>query len=86
MNQNSKKEIALERLRFFIQEVALGFILILVCLLIPTFLIPVLVGKDSLLYTSATLLSRSLPSKERLSSLRKKQAPLPIVLQEYILL
>ncbi len=50
MDENRKKEIALERLRFFIYEVALGFILIFICLLLPAFLIPSLVGTGSLLY------------------------------------
>ncbi len=50
MSQNRKKEIALDRLRFFVYEVALGFVLIFICLLIPAFLIPSLVGEESLLY------------------------------------
>ncbi|NVM35363.1 MAG: CPBP family intramembrane metalloprotease [Candidatus Lokiarchaeota archaeon] len=50
MDQNRKKEIALDRFRFFLHEVALGFILIFVCLLIPAFLIPSLVGQGSPLY------------------------------------
>jgi len=45
-----KKEIALDRLRFFLHEVALGFILIFVCLLIPAFLIPSLIGVGTPLY------------------------------------
>ena len=50
MRGNRKKEIALDRLRFFVYEVALGFVLIFICLLIPAFLIPSLVGEESLLY------------------------------------
>ncbi|MCK4370701.1 MAG: CPBP family intramembrane metalloprotease, partial [Candidatus Lokiarchaeota archaeon] len=50
MSRNRKKEIARDRLRFFIYEVALGFILITICILIPLFLIPSLVGEGSLLY------------------------------------
>ena len=50
MSRNRKKEIARDRLRFFIYEVALGFILIIICILIPLFLIPLLVGEGSLLY------------------------------------
>ncbi|TET58816.1 MAG: CPBP family intramembrane metalloprotease [Promethearchaeota archaeon] len=50
MSQNRKKEIALDRLRFFTYEVALGFVLIFICLLIPAFLVPSLLGEESLLY------------------------------------
>ena len=50
MSQNRKKEIALDRLRFFVYEVALGFVLIFICLLIPAFLVPSLLGEESLLY------------------------------------
>ena len=50
MSRNRKKEIALDRLRFFVYEVAFGFVLIFICLLIPAFLIPSLVGDESLLY------------------------------------
>lgn len=49
-NQNRKKEIALDRFRFFLHEVAIGFILIFICLLIPAFLIPSLLGVGSPLY------------------------------------
>ncbi|MFX1366267.1 MAG: type II CAAX prenyl endopeptidase Rce1 family protein [Promethearchaeota archaeon] len=50
MFQDSKKEIALKRFRFFLHEVALGFVLIFIFLLIPALLLPTLVGTSSPLY------------------------------------
>ncbi len=56
----NKKEIALDRLRFFIYEVAFGFVLIFVCLLIPAFLVPSLLGEDSLFYGIILYSSRAI--------------------------
>lgn len=50
MSRNRKKGIARDRLRFFIYEVGFGFVLIFICLLIPVFLVPSLIGKETPLY------------------------------------
>ncbi|MFW9987967.1 MAG: lysostaphin resistance A-like protein, partial [Candidatus Odinarchaeota archaeon] len=49
MFQKCKKEIALKRFRFFLQEVALGFVLIFFLLLL-TLLVPTLIDTNSPLY------------------------------------
>ena len=49
-SRGRKKEIALDRIRFFIYEVALLFIFIFILLLIPLLLIPSIVKKESYLY------------------------------------
>ncbi len=48
--QKRKKQIFLDRFRFFSYEVALGFILIFILLLIPAFVIPLIVEPGSVLY------------------------------------
>ncbi|MFX1500891.1 MAG: lysostaphin resistance A-like protein [Promethearchaeota archaeon] len=60
MFKKSKNEIARERFRFFLYEVALGFILIFLCLLIPTLLLPTLVDTNSPLYGILTYTIKAL--------------------------
>jgi len=45
-----KKKIAVDRLRFFLYEVALMFIFVFLLLLIPLFLVPIFVDKSSFIY------------------------------------
>ncbi len=45
-----KKKIAVDRLRFFIYEVALMFIFVFLLLIIPIFVVPLLINKESVLY------------------------------------
>ena len=55
-----KKQIFLDRFRFFLYEVALGFILIFLLLLIPVFLIPLIVSTESELYGILIYSSRAI--------------------------
>ena len=48
--QKTKKQIAHDRIQFFVYEVALGFILIFLLLLIPTYILPLFVERGSYLY------------------------------------
>ena len=48
--QKRKKQIFLDRIRFFLYEVALGFVLIFILLLIPVLILPLLVETGSYLY------------------------------------
>jgi len=48
--QKRKKQIFLERFRFFLYEVALGFILIFILLLLPVLVIPLFIEIGSVLY------------------------------------
>ena len=48
--QNRKKQIALDRFRFFYQEVVWGFIIVFLFFLIPTFLLPIMLDTGSPLY------------------------------------
>lgn len=45
-----KKKIAVDRLRFFIYEVALMFIFVFLLLIIPIFAVPLFINKESVLY------------------------------------
>ena len=45
-----KKKIAVDRLRFFIYEVAIMFIFVFLLLIIPIFVVPLLINKESVLY------------------------------------
>ena len=58
--QKRKKQIFLDRFRFFLYEVALGFILIFLLLIIPIFLIPLIVGTESELYGILIYSSRAI--------------------------
>ena len=50
LRKGRKKEITRRRLRFIYQEVVWGFLIALVFLLVPFFLIPLIVGEGSYLY------------------------------------
>ena len=58
--QKRKRQIFLDRGRFFLYEVALGFVFIFMLLLIPVFLIPLLVGTESVLYGILIYSSRAI--------------------------
>lgn len=55
-----KKQIFLDRFRFFLYEVALGFILMFILLLIPLFLIPLFTDTESELYGILIYSSRAI--------------------------
>ena len=60
LGQNRKKQIALKRIRFFYQEVAWGFIIVFVFLLIPLFIVPLIVDESSPLYGILTYSLRAI--------------------------
>ncbi|MFX0035331.1 MAG: CPBP family intramembrane glutamic endopeptidase [Candidatus Hermodarchaeota archaeon] len=50
LGESPKKKIVFDRMRFFVYEISLVFILIFLILLIPLFLIPLIVDEGSILY------------------------------------
>ena len=58
--QKRKTQIFLDRGRFFLYEVALGFVLIFLLMLIPVFLFPLIVDTNSVLYGILVYSSRAI--------------------------
>jgi len=50
LGESLKKKIVFDRMRFFVYEISLVFILIFIILLIPLFLVPLIVDEGSILY------------------------------------